>query len=171
MSKKVIMIIASNNFRDEEYLMPKQVLERNGYEVTTASSKISTSIGMLGGSVTPDVLYTSIDPSDYDAVIFVGGGGAREYFDDPTAHNIARNTIAKKKVLGAICIAPSILANAGLLNGKKAVVFNTEEPNLSSKGAILQNSDVVIDGNIITANGPHSAEDFGEAVVSALESM
>jgi protease I len=171
MSKKIAMIIASHNFRDEEYKMPKKIFEANGYHVTTASSKAGPSMGMLGDIATPDTLYTSIDPNDYDAVIFIGGGGAREYFNDKAAHDIARKTLAANKILAAICIAPSVLANAGLLQGKKATVFSSEEANLSNKGAILQNSDVVKDGNIITATGPHAAEEFGKVIVEALISM
>jgi protease I len=171
MNKKIAMIIASKNFRDEEYAMPKKVFEANGYQVTTASSKTGTIRGMLGDTVTPDTLYTSIDPKDYDAVIFVGGGGAREYFNDSTAHAIAKKTLAENKVLGAICIAPSILANAGLLLDKKAVVFSSEEANLESKGAILQPGDVAKDGNIVTATGPNAAKSFGKKIVESLKSV
>ena len=126
---------------------------------------------MFGTSVTPDILYSEIEPADYDAVVFVGGGGAREYFDDSIAHNIAVKTLKAKKILGAICIAPSILANAGLLQNKKAVAFSSEKVNLQNKGALIQNVDVARDGNIITATGPQSAEKFGEAIVKAIKSV
>ncbi len=169
MDKKILMIIASGNFRDEEYEIPKNVFIKNGFQVTTASSKTTPCTGMLGALVTPDVLYTEIDPADFDAVIFVGGGGAREYFDDESAHEIAKKTLAANRLLGAICIAPSILANAGLMHGKKAAVFGSQQGNLAEKGALLQKSDVVKDGDIVTAKGPESAQRFAKIIVDALQ--
>ncbi|HHT9150731.1 MAG TPA: DJ-1/PfpI family protein, partial [Candidatus Wujingus californicus] len=112
-SKKVVMIIASNNFRDEELLKPKEVLERNGVAVTVASSSLKESTGMLGAKVKPDILFININVVDYDAVIFVGGAGATEYWDNPTAHKIAKDAYSAKKIVGAICIAPVTLAKAG----------------------------------------------------------
>lgn len=171
MTNKIAMIIASKNFRDEEYKIPKSIFEENNFIVTTASSHTKPSPGMLGAVIIPDILHAELVPKDYDAVVFIGGGGAREYFNDETAHKIAKDTLSAGKILGAICIAPSILANAGLLHGKKATVFNSEESNLANKGAILKSADVVKDGNIITATGPHSAEEFGEEIIKAIKSM
>ncbi len=167
--KSAVLIIAHENFRDEELLGPKEALEGSGVAVTVASSQMDPARGMLGAVVEPDVLIGDIDVNDYDAVVFVGGTGAREYFNDPTAHSIAQQAASSGKLLGAICIAPSTLANAGVLAGKKATSFPSEEGNLRSKGAVLTGADVEIDGNIITAEGPSSAERFGQALVDALK--
>lgn len=171
MTNKIAMIIASDKFRDEEYADPKTVFEANGFTVTTASSTTDPCTGMLGAVVTPDTLYTSIDPTDYDAVIFVGGGGSREYFDDPKAHDIAKRTVELNRVLGAICIAPSILANAGLLYGKEAAVYSSERVNLETKGAQVMPSPVARDGNIVTGEGPAAAVKFGNTVLEAIRSV
>ena len=106
--KKVVMIIARKNFRDEELLKPKQILESEGAEVTVASSTLGTVVGMLGARAESNMLFTDINVADYDAIIFVGGMGASEYWDNATAHKIAQEAIAQGKVLGAICIAPDI---------------------------------------------------------------
>ena len=118
--KRAVMIIARNDFRDEELLQPKEVLEKNGVTVTVASSSLEESKGMLGAKVKPDILFTDIQATDYDAVIFVGGSGANEYWDNPIAHKIANDAHNAKKIIGAICIAPVTLAKAGLLKNKKA---------------------------------------------------
>ena len=167
--KKVVLIIAHENFRDEEFLMPKEVLKKNGVEVTVASSSLGPAKGMLGAVVEPDTLIDDINVSDYDAVVFIGGSGSSEYFDSPVAHSIAREAASSGKLLGAICIAPSTLANASLLEGKKATSYQSEEGNLKSKGAVFTGSGVESDGNIITADGPSSAEPFGQALVEALK--
>jgi len=166
--KKVVMIIASRNFRDEEFQEPYNLLKESGAEVTVASSSLETAHGMLGATAKPDILIGDINVADYDAVIFVGGSGSSEYFDDPTAHKIAQEAASSGKVLCAICIAPSTLANAGVLKGKKATAFASEAGNLRAKGANYTGAGVEIDGNIITADGPGSAAQFAKAIADAL---
>jgi len=166
--KKAVMIIAQNNFRDEELLKPKEVLEKNGVTVTVASSSLKESTGMLGAKVKPDILFTNINVADYDAVVFVGGSGASEYWDNPTAHKIANEANNAKKIVGAICIAPVTLAKAGLLKDKKATTFSSTINDIKSAGAKYTGADVERDGNIITASGPAAAQKFGETLVKAL---
>ncbi|MEM3433363.1 MAG: DJ-1/PfpI family protein [Candidatus Hadarchaeum sp.] len=166
--KKVVMIVAARNFRDEEFQRPKEILESQGAKVTIASSTLDLATGMLGARVKPDVLVKDIKVEDYDAIVFVGGVGAAEYWEDPVAHRIAREAVEKGKILCAICIAPVTLANAGVLSGKKATVFGAEAEKLKAKGAKYTGAKVEQDGNIITASGPEAAKEFGEAIVRAL---
>lgn len=166
--KKAVMIIASNNFRDEELLKPREVLEKHGVAVTVASSSLKESTGMLGAKITPDILFSTINVADYDAVIFVGGSGASEYWDNPTAHKIANDANNAKKIVGAICIAPVTLAKAGLLKNKQATTYSSTINDIKSTGAKYTGADVERDGNIITASGPAAAQQFGEAIVKAL---
>lgn len=166
--KRAVMIIASNNFRDEELLQPKEVLEKNGVTVTVASSSLKESKGMLGAKVKPDILFTDIKVTDYDAVVFVGGSGANEYWDNPTAHKIVNDAHNAKKIVGAICIAPVTLAKAGLLKNKRATTYSSTVNEIKAAGANYTGSDVEKDRNIITASGPAAAHKFGEALVEAL---
>lgn len=168
--KKVLMIIAKSKFRDEEYAEPRAVLEREGASVTVASSSLDVAVGMLGLKVKPDVLIGQVKETEYDGVVFVGGGGAAEYFDNPVAHALARDFFGHGKLTSAICIAPATLANAGVLKGKKATAFPSSEAALTARGADLIRQDVVVDGVVVTAVGPQAAKKFGERLVDALES-
>lgn len=168
MAKKAVLIIASQRFRDEEFLEPKKILEDAGVKVAVASSSLETAVGMLGAKVMPNLLLKDVKAEDYDAVVFIGGGGAAEYWSNPTAHEVARKTLEKGKLLGAICIAPVTLANAGLLKGKKATVFQSEVDKIKTKGAIYTGAGVEEDGNIITGQGPSFAKAFGKALLSAI---
>jgi protease I len=94
--------------------------------------------------------------------------GATEYWNDSQAIAIAKSAAGKGKLLGAICIAPVTLANAGLLEGKKATVWESEVDKLKAKGAKYTGAAVEVDGNVITANGPEAAAGFGSAIVVAL---
>ena len=165
---KTLLIIAKKGFRDEELFDTKDALEEEGIETVITSSEVGSCEGVLGGDAEAELAIREVEPSDYDAVLFIGGGGAAVYFNDPIAHEIAKKASLENKVLGAICITPSILANAGLLKGKRVTSYPSEKDNLESKGAIFESDDVVIDERLVTANGPKAARLFGEAVASLL---
>ena len=163
------MVIAPENFRDEELLHTREELERAGAKVTIASTRTSPAHGMLGAKVTPDLKLEEVRVEDYDAVVFVGGVGASGYFNHERALGLAREAYAKGKLTCAICIAPVILANAGVLEGKRATVFNGEFVRmLESKGARYTGKPVEVDGKVITANGPMAAREFGQTIAREL---
>jgi len=166
--KKVLMIIASSNFRDEEYKEPKEILEAQGAKVTVASSTLKGCQGMLGLYVQPDILLNQVKVEDYDGILFIGGSGASEYWDSKIAHKIAQEAVKQNKVLGAICIAPLTLANAGVLKGKRVTIWPSEGIRIRNLGIQYIPSSVQVDGKIITADGPKSAKAFGEAIVKVL---
>jgi len=164
---KILSIIAPEGYQDIEYNDSKQVIEAAGHEVITASA-VEEAHGKYGGVQKADVLLNEVDPEDYDAILFVGGPGSHDYFDDPVAHSLARAFLESDKLTTAICAAPSILANAGLLDGKKATCFESQAGNLKEKGAIYTGNPVEQDGLIITADGPSSATAFGEKIAEVL---
>ena len=166
--RRVLMIIASRQFRDEEYVTPRKILEEAGAAVTVASSKTAPATGMLGMTVTPDTTIDRVDPASYDAVIFVGGMGATEFWDNPVAHRIAQQTVQQGKVTAAICLAPMTLANAGLLTKKRATMWPSEAEPFKTKGVPYTGQPVEQDGLFITGSGPEAAEAFGRAIRDAL---
>jgi protease I len=171
--KKVAMIIAFRDFRDAEYFVPKEILEKAGAKITTASTRIGTAIGADGGDTEVDLLIENLNVADFDAVVFIGGPGALDYLDNENSYKVARETIEKDKILGSICISPVILAKAGVLKGKRATVWSSSLDRgpvkiLKENGAIYEDKDVVQDGKIITANGPGAAEEFGKKLVEGL---
>ncbi len=168
-AKNAVLIVAGSDFRDEELFETKEQLEKAGIRTTIASSKKGRITGMLGGTAEAAILLNDIKVDDYDSVIFIGGSGAKEYFNNKYAQGIAKQAAEKKKVLGAICIAPTILANAGVLKGVSATSFPSEESQLRSAGAKYTGTDVERDGLIITGSGPQAAVQFGQAIVKALE--
>lgn len=165
----VLMVVAPENFRDEEFLEPKGVFENNGVKVEVASKGVSVARGVLGAKAAVDKDISQINVARYDAVVFVGGAGAETYFADAVALGIAKAAYDSGKIVAAICIAPSILANAGLLEGKTVTAFSSEKGNLEAKGANYTGEAVSVDGRIVTANGPGAAKRFGEAIVKLLK--
>lgn len=164
----VLMIIAPKDFRDEELLQPKELFEAHGIKVTIASTTLQQAKGMLGGTVKPDMLIKDVNPAKFDAIVLVGGVGASRYWDDKAVHSLFIRAYKLGKVIGAICISPVTLANAGLLKGKKATVWASERHRMEAKGAIYTGADVQVDGNIVTASGPAASKAFGEAILKLL---
>lgn len=166
--KKVLFIIAPSDFREPELFEPMEVLEKAGVKTDIASRKTGPVSGAGGGTASATIALSSVDASNYDAILFIGGSGASAYFNDATAQQIAIDAVEQGKILAAICIAPSILANAGILKGKKATCFSSEASNLEAKGANYTGQAVTVDGKIITANGPGAARQFGQEIAKAL---
>ncbi|MFH1894349.1 MAG: DJ-1/PfpI family protein [Patescibacteria group bacterium] len=171
--KKVAIILAFRDFRDEEYFVPREILESAGFGIKTASAKTGTAIGADGGETSVDFLVSEVNPADFDAIVFVGGPGCLKNLDNGASYRLAKETIISGKILAAICISPVILAKAGVLQGKKAAVWTNPMDKsaikiLEQNGATYQNEPVVADGKIITACGPAAAKEFGQAIVKVL---
>lgn len=174
LGRKIVMVIAFKDFRDEEYFVPKEILEKAGAEIKVASNKEGMALGADGGQVPVDYLIEDIDLNDFDAVVFVGGPGCLENLDNQTSYNLAKETVAKNKVLAAICVSPVILAKAGVLKDKETTVWSSVMDKsaikiLQEKGANYQPQNVVIAAKIITANGPDAAKEFAEAIIKILK--
>lgn len=171
---RIAIIIAFRDFRDEEYFIPKQILERAGAEIITVSASLGQAIGKMGGEAEVDVLLKEFNSTEYDAVLFIGGPGAANLIDNETCHQVAREIVKADKVLGAICIGPLILAKAGVLEGKKATVWSSIMDKsavkmLKKAGADYLPESVVVDGKIITASGPLVAKQFAEKIIEILQ--
>lgn len=166
MKGKFLMIIAPSDFRDEELLVPKRFFESKHVKVDVASETKEKSRGMLGAVSTPDLTLNEVDISEYDAVIFVGGAGVdkHKFYDNDKCLKIAQSALMRGKVVAAICLATKILANAGLLKNRKATCFRSAVDYIKEKGALYVNEGVVRDINIITADGPESAQKFAEEI-------
>ncbi|MBN1822884.1 MAG: peptidylprolyl isomerase [Endomicrobiales bacterium] len=166
--KKILIIVAPEKFRDHEYFVPREILSGAGAEVVTASLKKGGITGIEGGKATSDLLIDDINSADYDAVVYVGGGGAKVLFDNAKAQAVAKEMSEKGKLVSAICIAPVIIARSGVLKGKKATVFESGKDDLINGGADYTGKPVEVDGQIITANGPKAARDFAEEILKKL---
>lgn len=169
---KALFVIAPKNFRDEELFDTKSVLESKGIQTTIASTSKASARGMLGGTASPQLLISEVNSRDYAAIVFVGGTGVEEYalYEKSDVLALAKKFASGGKIIAAICIAPRILARAGLLEGKKATGFQDAETVrlLKEGGAQYTGKSVEQDGKIITATGPSAARVFGEKIVAAL---
>ena len=173
MEKKILMVVAFKDFRDEEYFIPKKVLEKAGFPIDTTSTEKGIAVGSQGDEAIIHIGLNEIDLENYKAVIFCGGSGMADELDNQNFHKLAKDFYQDDKVVAAICISPILLAKAGILEDKKATVWSSALDKsfikaLEENGAIYEDSLVVIDNKIITANGPDAAEEFGRAIKELL---
>lgn len=171
--KKILMVVAFSNFRDEEYFEPKKIFEKNGFLVETISSKTGKAISTDQNTVDISKTPADIDPDEYLAIVFVGGPGMVKELDNASFQRLAKEFYNRNKLVAAICIAPALLAKAGILENKRATVWSSSADQsalkiFEEKGVIYEDKPVVRDGFLITANGPQAAQDFGEAIVNYL---
>lgn len=169
MNKTIVMVIAPKQFRDEELFVPQALFERENYTVIIAGTEAKVARGMLGGQAKIQRAIADIRVDDCAAIVLVGGSGASAYWDDISLHTLLKEAYNKRRVIGAECIAPVILANAGILEGRKATVWSSESAHLKAKGAEYTAEKVTVDGNIVTADGPQAAKAFAQAVLAVLK--
>jgi SagB-type dehydrogenase family enzyme len=166
--KRAALIIGSQNFRDEELFETKRILDAALVQTVIASTRTGVIQGVLGNVAEASIPLNRLKVDDYDAIIFIGGPGAAEYASSPTIMNMVRETVRKGKVLAAIGVAPTILANANVLAGIRATSFLSERERLIQAGAIYTIFPVERERSIITDTGPDAAVQFGRVITEAL---
>ncbi len=171
MIKKVVFIVPYKDFRDEEYFVTKQILDYNEINSKVASNELGVAQGIDGGEIKINLKITDIEINKFDALIFIGGPGCLQHLDNDICYQLINNFIYK--IIAAICISPVILAKAGVLQNKKATVWSSNMDKqavniLQENKAIFIDKQVVIDNNIITANGPQAAHNFGLAIINKI---
>jgi protease I len=165
MNKKVLFVVAQEGFQEWECGAPKRILELSGVKSEVASLDSGAAIGAEGLIVRAEHRAKDVNVEDFDAVIFIGGGGMVPLVGEKDFIDLAKKFFDAGKIVAAICIAPRILANAGLLKNKKATVCDGSEKFLEKAGAKYTGKDVEIDGKIITAKNPLAAEEFGKIIL------
>ena len=124
--KKVLLIIAQQGFQPDEYAKPKDILEKAGVEVITASNSQDVAISAITNmEVQVDINIDKVDVANYNGIFLIGGPGAIKYLNNAIVYNIVRGASMECDFFGAICISPRILAKAGVLSGKKVTGWDS----------------------------------------------
>jgi len=168
---KIVLVIAPDQYRDEELTIPQKAFLDEGAQVSVASTSLGEAKGMLGGTTQVDVLISNVLADDVDCAIVVGGMGSPEFlWENQSLHALLKNLNSQGKAIGAICLSSAVLARAGVLSGKKATVYSTPDSlkALQDGKATYVDSSVIQDGRIITADGPPAAQEFAETIIKEL---
>jgi len=154
------LIISFDNFEDLELLVPYYRLKEAGIDVDIASIHKSTITGIHDYKVAVDMTLEEVNPDDYSMLVLPGGKAPQAIRNDSMAKEITRNFFIHNKPVGAICHGPQILISADLLKGRHATSYISVAKEMKSAGAIYEDKDVVVDGNLITSRGPSDLPAF-----------
>jgi protease I len=169
--KKVLIVIPHTQFRDEEFFEPKKILEDEGAKVVVASTSARACRGIKGGVAQADIAIAEAKADDYAAVVLCGGSSVPNFlWNDKKLQELVAAMYAAGKIVAAICLSTVVLAKAKLLTGREATVYFLPHAiqELKNAGANYVKETLLIDNNIILAEGPPDSQRFGQAIRTAL---
>ncbi len=145
------------------------LLRRAGIEVITAGLQPGAVTASRGVTLVPDAALDEIKDQDFDMIVLPGGLPGADHLDgDPRIHALLRRMSSAGRYTAAICAAPKVLANAGLLAGKAATCYpGVLDPMVLPQVDVLEEA-VVSDGKVITSRGPGTAMDFALELIERL---
>lgn len=145
------------------------LLRRARIEVVTAGLQPGPVQASRGTVLVPDVTLDAAFQRDFDMLVLPGGQpGARNLEQDPRIAALLRRMVQQHKYTAAICAAPKVLAEAGLLDGKRATAFPGAIDPARYPRIRLEAQPVVTDGNVVTSRGPGTAMDFALTLIELL---
>jgi 4-methyl-5(b-hydroxyethyl)-thiazole monophosphate biosynthesis len=164
-----VLIPLAEGFEELEAVTVIDLLRRAGVEVVTAGLQVGPVRGSRGTVLLPDASLEEVLEQAFDMVVLPGGlPGAHHLDADERVHRLLHRHHAEGRFAAAICAAPKVLANAGLLDGRSA----TSYPGAVTKDVFpevrLLDAPVVVDGKVITSRGPGTAMDFALQLIESL---
>ena len=162
----MIYMFLAEGFEEIEALCPLDLMRRANLEVTTVGVGGAFITGAHGITVKADIVDTELSYSSLDMDMIFLPGGMPGTLNLATSDTVISAITAANKAdayIAAICAAPSILGDMGLLKGKKAVCYPGFEDRLT--GAEIPDQNVVLDGKILTAKGMGVALEMGLEIV------
>jgi protease I len=163
------LIISADNFEDTELLVPYYRLKEEGIYVDIASINKGRIKGKHGYEVEVNKTLKEVKPDEYDILILPGGKAPEVIRKEKEALDIARHFFEKNKPVAAICHGPQILISANLLKGRHATCYRTVADELKASGALYEDKEVVVDGNLITSRQPSDLPSFMREIIKAIK--
>ena len=159
-----VLIVSADGFEDTELLEPARRLRAREIAVEIASPQAGVLTGKHGGRVAVDRTIAGPRAADYDALLLPGGLAPAGLCRDAAVLQLAREFAMQDKPIAAICHGPQILAAAGVLRGRRATAHPTVAETLRAAGAVYEDSEVVVDGRLVTSRRPADLPAFIEAL-------
>lgn len=169
-----VMILATDGFEQSELEVPARKLEEAGAIVHVVSPEDGEITGWdrkdWGSAVPVDRPLSSIDHNQYDILVLPGGQINPDTLRaNGEAVDVVRNFGRSGRIVAAICHAPWLLIEAGLVKGREVTGYPSIRTDLRNAGGNVKNEPVVVDGNIITSRNPDDLDAFCKAIVEQAE--
>ena len=161
-----ILTILAEGFEEVEAITPIDLLRRAGAEVTIAAIGDGIHVtGRCGVTMHADTMLGTVEAMDFDCVFLPGGPGVKHLRDDPRVRSIVLRHARNNRWVAAICAAPAVLHDVGLLTGRRYTAHFSVAHELPE---ILADQRVVADDRLLTSRGAGTALDFGLLLLEKL---
>jgi len=164
-----VLIISADNFEDSELLVPYYRMLEEGHSADIASMKKGKIKGKHGYEVDANRSLKDVSPDDYALLILPGGKAPEAIRKEQKALNIARHFFDNNKPVAAICHGPQTLISAGLMKGKHATCYRSVAPEMKEAGAMYEDKEVIVDGNLITSRQPSDLPAFMREIMRKIK--
>ncbi len=169
---KKIAILVDNLYQEMEVWYPLYRLREAGALVVTVGATAGqTYTSKLGYPVKSDQAYTEVSAADFDGVVVPGGFAPDHIRRHPEAIQLVRDLNKQGKLVAAICHGPWVLCSAGVLKGRRATSFFAIKDDVVNAGAKWEDSEVVVDDNLVTARKPEDLPAFCRASIQMLAAV
>lgn len=163
------LIISADNFEDSELLVPYYRFIEEGIAVDIASMKKDTLKGKHGYEVKVDKTLQEVNPADYDVLILPGGKAPEAVRKEKAAIEIVKHFFQKNKPVSAICHGPQTLITADMIKGRHATCYKSVAQEMKDAGALYEDREVVVDGNLVTSRQPADLPAFVRETMKLLK--
>lgn len=163
-----VLILSANRFEDSELRVPLERLRDKDVEVDIASLRVGTITGKHGYQVEAGRTLQQVDPNDYALLIIPGGKAPSELRKHYAALAIVKSFFVQNKPVAAISHGPKLLVAAGIMKNRRGTCYRTVARELEEAGAIREDREVVVDGNLITSRQPSDLHAFMRQITKAL---
>ncbi len=164
-----VLILSADEFEDSELLCPMYRLKEAGYQVDIAAPEWGQIKGKRGYTVTANLALDDVQPDGFRLLLLPGGKAPPQKLRSILqVQEIVRAFADKEYLVAAICHGPQILLSAGVLVGRRATCYRDVATELEAGGVLYEDSEVVVDGNIITSRQPSDIPAFMGEIIKAL---
>jgi len=164
-----VLVPVAEGSEELETVTVIDLLRRAGIEVVSAGIEAGPLTASRGVVLTPDTTLEDALKQNFDMVVLPGGGpGAERLAADGRLVALIQRMSQEGKYTAAICAAPKVLAQAGVLEGKQATSYPGVLASVGGGGAVISENPVVVDGTVITSRGPGTAMDFALQLIEIL---
>jgi protease I len=163
------LILTADGFEDSELIYPYYRLKEEGFEVDIAGPKACLLTGKYGYTFRADKSFANVLSGEYDVLILPGGRGPEVVRLDDNALNVTREMFRANKVIGSICHGAQVLISAGLVKGRDITSWKGIRDDLKAAGALFEDRDVVVDGNLVTSRCPDDLPAFCREVMGIIK--
>lgn len=158
---KHIALLATNGFEDSELEKPLEAVRAAGAEVTIVSEKAGAFKGKNGTEVVADAAIEDVSYDDYDGLLLPGGVENPDHLRvNQSAVDFVRGFFENQKPVAAICHAPWILIEAGVVDGRTMTSWPSLKTDLRNAGANWVDEEVVVDQGLVTSRKPDDLPAF-----------